>query len=252
VGKEVKRTGHKVTRSQGHKLVVIVAPQEKEAREVIRNKCKQTGAMLYEVGKDITYKEIEGEVKVKGLFDEYNDLKIGLRGEYQFINAAVAIGLAEALRFYHINIGRQTIKNGLAHTLWPGRCEVVSRKPLMVLDGAQNIASAQAIKQAIKKNFQYKKLILVLGISQDKDIPGVCRVLYGLADRIVLTQADNPRAMPADDLAKFFKGKDVFLTQNIEGALKLAKVKAKKSDLILVTGSLFVVGEARNLLKCKR
>jgi len=227
------------------RAIVISAPQKKEAIDVIRKKCKQVHAKLYGVGKDITCK-VGANVEVKGLFNTYNRLKLRLLGRHQLINAATAIGAVEALRFYGANIGVDAIRKGLYNTLWPGRCEVIARNPRVVLDGAQNIASAKALKEAVKSNFRYKRLILVLGISNDKDLKGICHELRGLADEVILTRANSPRATKPEILAQYFKGKPLHITQSVKEAKDLAKAIAKKEDLVLVTGSLFVVGEFRD------
>ena len=241
--------------------IVISAPQEEEVRKVIRNKRKQVGAKLYEVGKDINFIVSAtkrggpanffcghgSRFKVQGLAGRYANLRIRLLGRHQVINATVAIGAIEALQFYGINIGIDSIRDGLYNTVWPGRCEVISRNPFVVLDGAQNVASSQALKETIKENFQYKKLILVLGISNDKDIKGICNELCPLADEIILTQASNPRATEPEKLVQHFEGKNAYISNNVKEAKERALHIAKKEDLILVTGSLFVVGEFRHL-----
>ena len=227
-------------------LIVITAPQEKEVLEVIQNRCEEAGVKLYEVGKDIEYKKTKNGFSVKGIFGEYPDLKTRLLGRHQLINATVAAGVMEALRFHNINVGLDSVRNGLYETIWPGRCEVVSYNPLTVLDGAQNVASIRALKETIKENFQYKRLILVLGISNDKDIKGICQELYGLADKIILTKANNLRATKPEVLAQYFNGKDVHITHHVEEAKNRGSQFMKKEDLILVCGSLFVVGEFRD------
>ena len=231
---------------KGHQLIVISAPQEKEAQEVIRQKCREVGAKLYEVSKDIFCEKMRQGFNVLGIFGEYPNIETRLLGSHQLINAAVAVGLIEALRFHDIIIDSNSVREGLYNTLWPGRCEVISRGPLVVLDGAQNIASARVLKETIKENFQYKRLILVLGISKDKDIKGVCNELNDLPDEIILTQANNPRAREPQSLASFFNKRKIHLTSNIKEAKEKIKVLAEKDDLVLVTGSLFVVGEFRN------
>ncbi len=215
--------------------VVISAPQEAEVQEVIRDKCKEMGARLVEV------KSKPPKLKTK------------LIGRHQLVNAAVALAAAKALGNYNIKISRDAIRRGLAQAKWPGRCEVISKKPFLVLDGAQNVASAQALRKAIKEKFSYKKLILVLGISSDKDIAGICKEVCPLAETIILTQANNPRAADVNSLEK------VIREQITEKRLQIVKTKdvkkarvetlrlANKEDLILVTGSLFVVGEFRNV-----
>jgi len=228
------------------KLIVISAPQEKEVMDIIRKRCKATDAKLYEVGKDIRYQRTKDVFRVKGILAEYLDLRTGLLGDHQLINASVAIGVIEALHSYNINVDADSIKRGIYNTIWPGRCEVISKEPLVILDGAQNAASSEVLEEAIRKNFEYERLILVLGISKDKDMKGICNQLYDLADEIILTKANNPRATPPKRLAKYFSGKDICITDNVQEAKIRAFNMAKKEDLILVTGSLFVIGEFRN------
>jgi dihydrofolate synthase/folylpolyglutamate synthase len=225
---------------------VIAAPQEKEAREAIREKCHKVKARLFEMGRDIFFEKTGHSFNVLGLGTEYPNLSIKLLGEHQLINATAAVGAIDALRFYQIYIDSEAVRRGLAETLWPGRCEVVCRQPLVVLDGAQNIASAAALKRTIKENFKYQKLILVLGISSDKDIKGICQELEDLADTLILTQANNPRAVKSETLAAYFKDKEVKITRDVAEAKRMAIAKAKSKDLVLVTGSLFVVGEFRD------
>ncbi|MEW6008634.1 MAG: folylpolyglutamate synthase/dihydrofolate synthase family protein [Candidatus Omnitrophota bacterium] len=248
----VEKTGiiksQNVTKSQGHQLIVVSAPQEREAIEVIQNQCREVGARLYEVGKDITYKGTNGRFQIKGIFNSYQNLNIKLIGEHQITNACLALGVIEALNFFNIKIDSEFIRKGLSNTIWPGRCEVVSKMPLIVLDGAQNTASAKALKHTIKSNFKFKRLILILGISKDKDIKGICSQLFELADFIFLTKANNPRALDPETIVNYFSNKKTFLTTNVADALNLAKKEAKQEDLILITGSLFVVGESREII----
>ena len=245
-----------------HQPIVITAPQEDEVIKVIRNKCQQQNAILYEVGKDINFEQISfnnysQDFNIGGALGEHRNLKIRLLGKHQLINAAVSVGIIDGLRFYNLNIDIDAIRTGLYHTIWPGRCEIIAKEPLIVLDGAQNIASTRALKETIRENFsaaggsasggRYKRLILILGISKDKDIKGICRELYDLADEIVLTKANNPRATEPQNLAEYFNAKQVYITNNVKEAKEYACRIAHKKDLILITGSLFVVGEARDL-----
>lgn len=226
--------------------IVISAPQEKEARLVIRNRCKEVQARLYEVNKEIFYEKATKGFNVLGIFREYPNLEVRLLGRHQLINATVATGIIEALCFYNIYIDIDAIREGLNNTVWPGRCEVIARNPCIVLDGAQNIASSKVLKETIKENFKYEKLILILGISKDKDIKGICNEFAEFADEVILTAAFNPRAGAPQDLAKYFKTKVTHITRNVKEAKEISRHIANKEDLILVTGSLFVVGEFRD------
>ena len=238
--------GEKAGIIKNKKSVVISAPQEEEAGEVIRARCHEVGSGLYEVNKDLFYDIKESGFDVRGIFGKYADLKLRLPGKHQLINATVAVGAIETLRLYNINVGIGAIRGGLYNTAWPGRCEVVSRSPLIILDGAQNIASMRVLKETIKEDFKYKRLILVLGISSDKDIKGICSEVYDLADEIILTKANNPRATEPKELVEYFNGKEVDIADNVKEAKELACRIGKKEDLILVCGSLFMVGEFRN------
>ncbi|MDP2906133.1 MAG: folylpolyglutamate synthase/dihydrofolate synthase family protein [Candidatus Omnitrophota bacterium] len=236
-------------------LIVISAPQKEEAARVIRKKCRKERAQLREVGRDIKIKIGEGSrFKVQGLEREYAGLRTRLLGRHQVVNAAVAVGIVEALKNYGIKIGAGAIKAGLNKTVWPGRCEVIHRRPWVILDGAQNAASAETIKDALRRNFSFKLLFLILGVSNDKDIQGICRQVCPIADKIILTRSTNPRAAKIADMERVIRslipgsGKDIIRTENTGEAIDIARALAGKQDLILATGSLFVVGEIRNEL----
>ena len=225
--------------------VVVSAPQAPQARQVIADRCVKKNALLFRVGKDISYTSTGRGFTVGGVFGTYDRLATVLAGTHQFENAAAAVGAAESLFFYGTRIGTEAIRCGIRSTRWPGRCEVVARRPYIVLDGAQNSASARALAAAIRGTFKYKKLILVVGISQDKDKEGIAGGLRSLADTVILTQADTSRATAPEQLAPYFKGKRMYTTANVAEAKKLARLLASADDLILVCGSLFVVGEFR-------
>ncbi len=243
--------------------IVISALQEKEAQEVIRKRCVRKKARLYEIGRDIIWQERGFEsgpqsFDLQGIKQRYDNLKIRLLGKHQLANAALAVGMVEALGDHKIKPAH--IRGGLKEAIWPGRLEVVSLNPFVVLDGAQNAASALALKEAIKDNFRglgyqrpnrglmasYQRLILVLGMSRDKDIPGVCRQFSDFCDIVILTKSANPRAAHPRLLAGYFFGKEIVVADSVKKALSQAKAVAQKKDLILVTGSLFVVGEVLN------
>jgi dihydrofolate synthase/folylpolyglutamate synthase len=127
----------------------------------------------------------------------------------------------------------------------------VKGSPRVLLDGAQNHASAKALASAVKRLFKYRRLILVLGVSKDKDIKGILKELVPISDAIVLTKSKIPeRALEPSKVQELItpKDKDVTVTENVEEALAKALSKAAPQDLVLVAGSLFVVGEARKIL----
>ena len=236
--------------------VCVVAPQEEESLKAIVGICSQRRAKAILVGKDIKFKEItftdSREIfTVSGMLGDYPRLEMSLLGAHQIVNAATAIGTIEALHFSGFDIDREAVKKGVRGAKWPGRLEVVSRRPYMILDGAQNRASAGALSRAIKRAFKYRKLILVLGVSSDKDIKGILDELLPIADTVILTKAKVPdRAAAPERLEELITSRDkaIFLTQDVGDALVKARSNACAEDLILVTGSLFVVGETRQVV----
>ena len=228
LGKSLKKIAReKAGIIKGRRSVVISAPQEKEALDVIRARSDLLEAKFYVVNK-------------------FKSLKIRLLGRHQQINANVAVKAIKVLSLYGIKIKDDSIRRGLFNTLWPGRCEVIRRNPYVVIDGAQNAASARVLKEAIRGCFprnKYKRLILVLGISSDKDIKGICSELYSLADKVILTKAESARASDPQVLAEYFHGKEKYITNSVSQARRLSMRLAAKKDLILVSGSLFVIGE---------
>lgn len=242
--------------------VVISAPQEDSARAVILRRCSEQGACLYEVGRDINYRLVSSSrmgqtFEVSGIFGSFDDLRISLLGEHQLINAAVAFGLAaQAQKQSGRSVAVETLRAGLRNTRWPGRCETVSEHPWIILDGAHNEASAAALAQTLGSFTGQRSIILVLGASKDKDAQGICKHLAPLAKKCIVTKADNPRAKPTSDIAamlsEYMAQTQIVQAQTVHEALKIAGSSAVSDDLIVVTGSLFIVGEAREVLKGKK
>lgn len=248
---------------------VVTAPQEEEAMKVIERTCLDKQAKLYKVGRDILWEKVSNDFgadpeperfragqifNLKGIYDEYSLLKISLLGEHQIINAATALGLIELLRNYNIFISPENIAKGFNNAYWPGRLQVISLDPLIVLDGAQNLASAVRLQKSIEDIFPLKKIILVLGISADKDIEGIGKIICPAAQKVIFTGTTNPRSAQPE----FLKNKlspycrDYALADNPGAALALAKKIADRNTMILVTGSLYLVGEVLKLTNVLR
>jgi dihydrofolate synthase/folylpolyglutamate synthase len=237
--------------------LVVSASQEKEAKDVIKKVCKEKNAKLYEIGKDIKYSIVSSDEKgqvfdLKGPGYSYKNLELNLIGCHQIENASIGIGMLKLMDPDRFNIRESDIRKGLVKATWPGRLQVIQKNPYIILDGAQNSASAAALADSIKKLFNYKKLICVFGISSDKDIKGVSSILDAASDIIILTKAkNNPRAEDISRLKQNFQSSRPGLeeTSDIDEAMQKALKLADKDDLILVTGSLFVVGDAIQYFK---
>ncbi len=238
--------------------VVVTTEQDPRVMAGIKKAAADKKAALYAVGRDITCETIAADTQgqsfnVRGLHAEYALLRTPLLGKPQAANAAAAIGIVESLRPHGITVSRHSITSGIRNVNWPGRLQVLGREPWIVLDGAQNEASARALKDAVAELFNYKKLYLVFGVSSGKDIKGIAANLFPQADRIFLTRAATPRAILPETVKKGLPEyeKKYTATLNVREAVELARREATPGDMVLVTGSLFVVGEALQYLEKK-
>lgn len=236
--------------------IVVSSLQPPSVTKRIRQIAVEKNAKLYEIGRDIFYESLtaspeEQTFNVRGIFEDYTLLTSSLLGRHQVINAATAIGLVESLRFHNITVCPHNIAGGIRHTKWPGRLQIAGKNPWIILDGAHNNASAKALKEAITGIFTYKDILLVIGISSDKDAEGIGGPLFPLARKIFFTRSTTLRASAPESLRSRFQDyqKKSVATFNVEEALELALRQARPEDLILVTGSLFVVGEALEALR---
>ncbi len=245
LGKTLEKIAAEKSAIIKNRSFAVCVDKPKKALTIIKQRCKKMYSRLIIVNKDILFKGKTDNFYIEGTLRSYKNLKIRLLGNHQLVNASLSVGAIEFLIGQGVNISLDNIRRGLYNTIWPGRCEIIQEKPKVVLDGAQNSASVKALVNTIHENYKFSQVILVLGISLDKDIVGICRCLDKIADKIILTCADNPRATPPKELEKYFNKKEVFLTANVKQARKIALELAKPKDLVLVTGSLFVVGEYR-------
>ena len=169
-----------------------------------------------------------------------------LLGHYQLENAATAVAALEVLAAKGFNVSKDSIISGLAQVSWPGRFQILSYHPLILVDGAHNPDGARRLKQSLKQYFAFDRAILVIGASCDKDIAGIVLELFPLFDKVIVTRSRHPRAMASPPIVAEFRkqGVDTQVVDEVPAALSLALSLAGDGDLICVAGSLFVIAEA--------
>ncbi|MGQ9497902.1 MAG: bifunctional folylpolyglutamate synthase/dihydrofolate synthase [Desulfotomaculales bacterium] len=235
--------------------VPVVTAAEGAALGVIRHRCETLGAPLYVVGKDIAcWGESAGltgqRITVRGLKQTYANLTIPLLGAHQRLNAACAVAAVEVLAERGFRITGEDITRGLAAVRWPGRCEVVRSSPLVLLDGAHNPAGAAALARFLRAHLSGRKITLILGILDDKDREGIVRTLVPLAGKVIVTRPSDTRAAGWRRVAVEAR-KHIAAVREEEdagAAVKEALAGAGADDVILVTGSLYLVGAVRTKL----
>ncbi|HJW88691.1 MAG TPA: cyanophycin synthetase, partial [Dehalococcoidia bacterium] len=236
---------------------VVSAPQPPAALRVLEGICRERGASLTLVGRDITWRG--GEAGLRGQALEV----LGRRGRYQLFipllgahqqeNAATAVAVLEALmpRFPHITA--ESVARGMAEVSWPGRLQVLQEAPLVVVDGAHNADSARRLREAVLALFPGRRVTLVFGTSVDKDIDGMARELSLLRARVLVAASRHPRAAAPEKVAGVWEKYQACESfPSVPRALEEALARALPTDLILATGSLFVVAEAIESLRRRK
>jgi len=230
---------------------VVTAVRQPVALAVIKTQCLTLNAPCYRVGRQIKVRTVGKQCfSYNGPEWRLQNLHVPLRGRHQVVNAATALGALEILeRSGHFNLDSRQIEEGLARTRWPGRLEWFSRRPPVLLDGAHNSGGVVALRQALQKEYHYKKLIIVLGIMADKDFRSMLLKLAPLADQVILTRPKYERAAEPESIKKM-AGEFAARTELVRPAreaLRRAMSMADSDDLVLVTGSLYFIGEIKEI-----
>ena len=234
----------------------VVFPQQEEAMDVVIKKCKMENSKLYEVNlNDAELLEIvKGDkpfqiVKIKGA-KEYI-LELPLLGEHQIYNLALAIKVMEAIEEQGlILLDDKSIEKSVREVTWKGRLEVLSSKPLIVIDGAHNIQGIATLKTNLQKYFNYENIYLILGILADKDVEEMVKEITPLAKKVYAVTPHSTRAELAEDLrVEIIKyNKNCKAYECYEDAFNDTLKDAKENDLIIASGSLYMVGDMRKLI----
>ena len=214
------------------------------------DQARKKDAPLYRVGRDIKYRRVNGAINYYGMSMRLKDLRPKMDGIFQARNVAISLGVIELLREKGFRIDEDAIHRGIENTFWPGRMHVISHSPLIILDGAHNPTAIKMLRLSIRERYPEKRIILVIGVMRDKDIKEILRNILGISDYVIYTRPVYSRAADPEDLAKYgrmFKKKGEVIP-SLRDAIDRARDIAKKDDLILITGSLFTVGEALSYL----
>lgn len=232
------------------KAKLITAVTQPRALAPIRNRCRSLGTTIYRVGEHIRVrKNGQGGFSYQGISHSYSDLRIALQGDYQITNAALAVGITELLTERGFAVEEPALREGLRAMRWPGRMEFVSTNPRVLLDGAHNAAAARRLRREIQVGLSARRLILVLGIMEDKALAPMVRTLVPLAHHTIFTRPNLDRAASPHALLSLapVEKKKTQIMEDVKQAVRTAMLLAGSEDLVCVTGSLFTVGEAREL-----
>lgn len=230
---------------------VVMGLQRESAAEVFRQVCVERGAVLHEVAKECALAPgpfaAEGqEFRLRTPYGTYR-LRIPLLGRHQLENAATAVLTLEVLRTQGVAWNEQALRIGLDKVRWPGRTEVLKRRPLLVVDGAHNSDSARRLRETLRQYLGVSQAILVVGVLEDKDLAAIAEEMAPLAAYVLATRSQSPRARDAGQVATAFstQGIPTSIEPSVGAAIDAALAIAAPEDTICAFGSLTVAAEAR-------
>lgn len=238
---------------------VIANVPQRDAAKIIARKAYAMGSRLYDISgiRAAVSDETPFSQKVSmELYEKsYSDVEISMVGRHQAENLKTALATLEILRKSGaVKLDREALYEGLKRARQPGRFEVISEDPLVIIDGAHNEAGAQALQETMAQHFAGKKILLVAGILADKEIDSIVKFLTKITDHIIVTEPDNPRKLAAEKLAEHVAdfGVAAEAVPDVETAVHRAKELADSYDVILFAGSLYLIGDVRRLWRNER
>ena len=236
-------------------IPTVIYPQKEEALKVIENKCSEMNSKLYIANCDnFKFENVVNEDRPYQLLKYNNevDILLPLLGEHQITNLSVAMTAIEVLNNINItNILLDSIVKSIKKVKWKGRLEVLSKNPYVVIDGAHNIQGIETLSRNIKKYFKYENLYLILGILADKDVQEMIKVIAPMAKKIYAVTPNSIRAELAEDL----KREIIKYNENCEAyddykeAYLTAINDANENDFVLASGSLYMIGDMRKIIR---
>ena len=238
----------------------VSVPQPLAAKNVLKRVARQVNAPLLFTGENIDFsfrfessRDMGPQTRIclTTPHSQFEHLPVPLMGEHQALNCGLALALLDQLKVQGLRVDDRAAIEGLSRVSLPGRMEIISTQPRILVDGAHNGASVEALMRAIGQYIPYDSMVVVFGCAADKDIPGMIDQLIRGADKVIFTKSDTPRAARPEDLAERYEessGRVAQVAQNLRDALRIARSAVSREDLICITGSFYLVGEAKQLL----
>ncbi|PKL46572.1 MAG: bifunctional folylpolyglutamate synthase/dihydrofolate synthase [Planctomycetes bacterium HGW-Planctomycetes-1] len=238
-------------------IPIITVPQEALAMKEIKKQALAVKAPLSVTGKDIDFSYRFESSREYGPHtriclttptSKFEHLRVPLPGEHQALNCGLAIAMLDSLKASGYKIDDAKAIAGLKDIKMPGRMEIIHTDPRILIDGAHNAASIRALIQAIGQHVPYDSMIVIFGCGQDKDVRGMLEQLQYGADKVIFTRSNSPKAMYPQDLADMYTeicGKMCQTAMSLRESLRIASSAISKEDLICITGSFYLVGQAK-------
>ena len=238
-------------------IPIVTVKQKPEALHVLKAEAASVNAPLSVTGSDIDFScrfESSREhgphtrICLTTATSKFEHLRVPLQGQHQATNCALALAIVDKLKSSGFEIDNTKAAEGLNNVKLLGRMEFICQNPRILIDAAHNADSIEALVAAIGQSIPYDSMIVIFGCNKDKDIEGMLDKLRYGADKVIFTRSLSPKAMPPDELAEMYTnicGKMCQSAMSLGEALRLANSAISKEDLICITGSFYLIGQAK-------
>jgi dihydrofolate synthase/folylpolyglutamate synthase len=235
----------------------VTVQQEPEAMRVLKSHAVTIRTSLSVTGDDIDFShrfETSPEhgphtrICLTTPMSKFEHLRVPLHGRHQAINCGLALAMLDKLKASGYEIDNGKAADGLSNVSLPGRMEMICEDPRVMIDAAHNAASIEALIHAIGQHIPYDSMVVIFGCNKDKDVRGMLRKLQYGADKVVFTRSNSVKAMSPQDLADMYTeicGKMCQAANSLGEALRIAQSAVSKGDLICITGSFYLIGQAK-------
>ncbi len=241
-------------------ISVVSSPQRESVERILRDEAEQHDCSMHMTGREngfsYRFESSRGtgphtRICVTTPTSHFEHVRAPLLGDHQAINCALSLGMLDILKTRGFDIDDRRAVDGLAGVNLPGRMEVLTTEPRILVDGAHNAASIDALMRAIGQNIPYDSMVIIFGCQKDKDVTGMLNYVRLGADKVIFTHAGSARAADPVDLAARFSKVSTKMCQvadDLVEALSIARRAVTRDDLICITGSFTLVGRAKRLL----
>jgi len=239
---------------------VILSPQKRSAKEAIERIANIKGSLIIDTSEKYEFKQIEYSLLKQSftISEKASDLQvenrpiyeIPLLGDHQIYNAITVYACIVQLRKFGYKINENAVANGFSKVKWPGRFEVICQKPMVIIDGAHNKDSFRKLRNTIKKYLGKKKVTLIFGVSEDKEVRSMLKIIKPYINHFIFTMSEHPRAMGIDEIEKITKGLGIinYSTSEIDNIIPPILKNNKQDQVYIASGSIFIAGAIKQLL----
>ncbi|MCP4451376.1 MAG: hypothetical protein GY809_07940, partial [Planctomycetes bacterium] len=238
-------------------IPIVTVQQDSLAMKVLKSEASLVSAPLSVTGTDIDFSyrfETSREhgphtrICLTTPTSRFEHLRVPLHGKHQAINCGLALAMLDKLKACGYDIENEKVIEGLHDVSLLGRMEIIHRDPRIMIDGAHNASSIRALIHAIGQNIPYDSMVVIFGCNSDKDVTGMLEQLQYGADKVIFTRSNSPKAVPPQELADAYSEictKMCQVSSSLGEALQLANSAVSREDLICITGSFYLIGQAK-------